>query len=606
MSEKKPSKDSPESRAAQAPTFQGEWGGGNFHMAGRQKLVIKTREPVESGQLAPRQETRIAAILLGAWSFPYHPGFGQTQSFLNSKEAFKGYLVRTLKVDVILDLFGSEDLQPVQLSKISTFIDTDLRTRFGTLSSVNLIVYYIGHGYPAREDPSEYFLALASTTEKHPDFTSLDFRTLARVLRTEASTMRKFVIIDACYAGIALGHMGSEDNAQSILSARTSAVLGATERQELEVPTRGTALYCAADRDAAALAPPGYEYTMFSGALLHVLTSGSVRSKEFLSLDDIHEAVWEHLSERYKKEAIRPALHAPDQSGGNIASKVYLFPNAQWRSAQAQFVRAGAILLGTSVHPERPDGPTAALLRATKAAFTSYLSNNLGVDEVLDLFDAPEPERRVFERIAEFLRDRLVAHPRQKRVLIVYYVGYGRSTSVKGARDYLLFRPADYASTPGSAVFSFRDLAHVLSESGPDLQKIVIVDSGQMISDLLKNFGAEDGELVAVGEEAFLERGDGQDQEGGTVLYCTTAQSFTPKPGRSLTAFTGAVLHALLVGRAHQQPLSLADLNEVVQGLLSDSKLGPVFAPIDDAGIDVSRNKSLFLSITTQYRRRAF
>ncbi|MBC8642915.1 caspase family protein [Caballeronia sp. EK] len=277
-------------------------------------------------------ETPTAAILLGASAYPQHKEFGETKSFLNSKEAIKLYLRDTLKVSCILDLFNAPEPASVLLTQMSAFLKMDVHARFGSLASVNLIVYYIGHGYPASSDPTDYYLALSSTTDDHPEFTSLEFRLLARLLRTEASEMRKFVILDSCFAGMAFIHMGnSRANAQKALSDRTKALLTTREVQVKSVPTKGTALYCAADRDVEALVPREDQYTMFSGALLHALKAGRPRARQYMSMADIHEVVWEHLEQRFRKEAVRPALHAPDQSGGDIARNVLLFPNPQWR-----------------------------------------------------------------------------------------------------------------------------------------------------------------------------------------------------------------------------------------------------------------------------------
>ncbi|WP_321947833.1 caspase family protein [Paraburkholderia sp. J10-1] len=307
-------------------------GESNAEVIGPSSTVVDVRNGYDtpSHDDSFQMPTRTAVILLGASHFPNHEDLGETASFYTSKEAIRRYLVDTLRADPILDLFDSPEPPSTILVRISSFIESDLRASFGSLASNNLFVYYVGHGYPARGDPDEYFLALASTTRKHPDFTALDFRSLARILRSDASTMRKFIILDSCYAGSALGHMGSGETPQSVLSARASALLRAGEVQDSSTPTKGTALYCAADRDAEALAPPGEQYTMFSGAILHALSAGRDRQGRFLSLDDVHQTAWEYISERYGKQGIRPALHAPDQSGGNIATKVYLFPNVKW------------------------------------------------------------------------------------------------------------------------------------------------------------------------------------------------------------------------------------------------------------------------------------
>lgn len=271
----------------------------------------------------------IAAILLGASSFPSHASFGATEAFFQSKEDFKSYLIKILGVNRILDLFDSNMSESDILIEIAYFVENYARSKFDITEYKDLIFFYVGHGYPSQVDPSDYHLALASTREGYEEFTSLNFGKLAYVLRKHASTMRKFIILDCCYAGAALGRMAGEANQQDIVSVRTRAQFAEKKTANKLIPDKGAALYCAASKYKEAVAPLGQKHTMFSDALLYALTTGSSGYGRLLSLEEVSEITWDYLVSKHQRDAVRPEVHAPDQSGGNVAKAVFLFPNPQ-------------------------------------------------------------------------------------------------------------------------------------------------------------------------------------------------------------------------------------------------------------------------------------
>jgi hypothetical protein len=64
---------------------------------------------------------------------------------------------------------------------------------------------------------------------------------------------------------------------------------------------------------------------MFTDALLKVLRSGDSQCAPYLTLAEVQSLAWERL--QGYSNPVRPVLHSPDQSEGDIAAIVGLFPN---------------------------------------------------------------------------------------------------------------------------------------------------------------------------------------------------------------------------------------------------------------------------------------
>src|SRR6185503_10611625 len=90
-----------------------------------------------------------------------------------------------------------------------------------------------------------------------------------------------------------------------------------------------------------ARAPADRTYTMFSGALLRILTEGDKAVGPILSLKEIGDLAREMIREEFAEEAVRPQVHVPDQRDGDV-SLVPLFPNAALRVSLAAQVTAVA------------------------------------------------------------------------------------------------------------------------------------------------------------------------------------------------------------------------------------------------------------------------
>lgn len=268
------------------------------------------------------------AILLGASNFPHFDCYLPSRAFLNSKQDFRKYLQDSeiglaLSDDAILDLFDSHHNATDQLLLVGKFLDR-VHNETDSDSPRNLLLYYVGHGYFSGQR-QEYHVALASLRTGYETTTGLKVTDLAEVIKDKGRAFRRFVFLDCCFAAEATPtFMGASDDAmaQKLRAAFTVDVLS----RPVDVPRRGTALFCAADKDHVALSPSTLPRTMFSDALLDVLDAGDANIPTDLTLVDIYDLIWERLQRH--SEPVRPVLHSPDQTQGDIAKNVILFPNA--------------------------------------------------------------------------------------------------------------------------------------------------------------------------------------------------------------------------------------------------------------------------------------
>lgn len=270
-----------------------------------------------------------AAILLGATSFAKH-SYGTNLAFLRSKQDFRSYLQSdslNLPDEAILDLFDSYHSPSEQLRAIGRFLDQFSR-QAAPEALRNLIVYYVGHGYFCGRR-QEYQVALACLETGYESTTGLKIVDLADEIKHRARAFRRFIFLDCCFAAEALAEFqGGADDAIAVKAK--SAFAEDSPRRAVAVPRRGTVLFCAADKDSVARSPRELEHTMFTDALLDVLNGGDPSYPPELSLNDIRDLTWEKLGTK-SEEPVRPALYTPDQSEGDIAASVALFPNAWHR-----------------------------------------------------------------------------------------------------------------------------------------------------------------------------------------------------------------------------------------------------------------------------------
>jgi hypothetical protein len=176
----------------------------------------------------------------------------------------------------------------------------------------DLIVYYTGHGGFTGPDQA-YFLAGRRTKSGSEGASSIRYVDLAASIRRHAAGLRKYLILDCCFAASAARF---QSNLNDFVVSRV----------EDELPPAGTALLCSSAAKFVSIAPEGERYTMFSGALLQCLKEGIPDHREALSLEEVGLRTHQIIRTKFPNNAVRPELHVPDQTKGDPA-KVPLFPN---------------------------------------------------------------------------------------------------------------------------------------------------------------------------------------------------------------------------------------------------------------------------------------
>lgn len=261
-------------------------------------------------------------IILGASKFPKAKQFLPNPTFLNSAKAMVRYFRNEKRFNLpesnLLSLFD-ENLQSSEVDyNIASFLqnaakELPIRAPSGP---TDLLVYYVGHGTFSTSG-EEYALVLRATVEHNDYYTGYPISMLARTLKEKARGLRRYLILDSCFAGAALAPLQT-----------TPSVIA--KKQILEVlPSEGTALLCAASARAPAKAPLSGTYTMFTEALLHVLEHGAPTDSPKLSLLKVGELCQDRLADQHADEAARPEVHSPNQPQGSVAT-VPLFPNPGW------------------------------------------------------------------------------------------------------------------------------------------------------------------------------------------------------------------------------------------------------------------------------------
>jgi predicted RNA-binding protein with PUA-like domain len=254
-------------------------------------------------------------VLLGASKWHPDSGLHGSKAFAHSSEDFRDYLLHKFELPQsnLLDLFDKTDAP----SEIDGAIAAFLKKRKTVLSRTStpakqVVLFYSGHG-GFTSGGKEYLLAIRATRANR-GATSMRMEDLAETLKCWAGDMRKFLILDCCFAGSAFKEWPS-----------SPLELARSKTQEA-FPAKGTSLLCSSSARDISRMPSGERHTMFSSALLDVLCHGIPDGPEVLSIEDVGQRVRFLIAERYASGGVRPEIHSPDQREGSIAT-VPLFPN---------------------------------------------------------------------------------------------------------------------------------------------------------------------------------------------------------------------------------------------------------------------------------------
>jgi uncharacterized caspase-like protein len=199
-------------------------------------------------------------------------------------------------------LLTDDDFGIAPLSQCTTLLDElslpglgrKLRTAAEQAKDV-LVVYFAGHGLKAGPR-HELYLAMHETDPEEPDFGSLKYDTLKRIV-LESPARAKVVILDCCFSGRAFGdELGGDD-----------ALLG-------QLAVDGCSLLTSAQADNVALVLPGTIHTAFTGELLSVLGQGLPIDSEFVTFDDVYRS----LRERLQRQNLPTPLARTSRTSGDV------------------------------------------------------------------------------------------------------------------------------------------------------------------------------------------------------------------------------------------------------------------------------------------------
>jgi flagellum-specific peptidoglycan hydrolase FlgJ len=167
-----------------------------------------------------------------------------------------------------------------------------------------LLLYYAGHGLVDRRGGLNLTL-VGSDPDPQRMYTSVPYVHVRDAL-LDSRASRRIVILDCCYSGRALGQMS---NPVSSVADEASA--------------EGTYVLAATAENKTALAPPGQEFTAFTGELLNIAYDGIRNCGPLLDLDSI----FQHLL------AIMRAKGFPDpqKRDRNTAGQLTLIRNQAFR-----------------------------------------------------------------------------------------------------------------------------------------------------------------------------------------------------------------------------------------------------------------------------------
>jgi TPR repeat protein len=264
----------------------------------------------------PSPDTTLA-VILGVSKCSRSPHLANLPASENSAGAFYHYLTGEFGMpeENVKELFDSRKSPGSQILEIGEW----LCSRKEMLK--DLIVFYTGHGGFTPGD-RKFFLATRFTTERSEGATSIRIVDLANELKDKAWWARKYLIFDCCFAGSVVAEF------------MASPGLVAVNKTKEVFPSKGTAVLCSSSSQEVSIAPLGGQYTRFSDALFGILQDGNKRVPTDLSLHDVGMQIRERILEKYPEGGMRPEIHSPDQTEGDVAS-VHLFPNVALRSFPA-------------------------------------------------------------------------------------------------------------------------------------------------------------------------------------------------------------------------------------------------------------------------------
>lgn len=262
-------------------------------------------------------------LILGAKDFP-RSDLSSSEAFFNAAASISTYFLSDAGFQMPLENFFTFFDSSYDPSTLDDQITTSIQRRMLQLKAAgtpaeDLVVYYVGHG--SFDEHHKYYLALKSTRKENQSISSLRVNSMMITLNNIGRDLRKYIIIDACFAAEAAAYTQS----------RIDEAVG---RQLRLLPQRGVAFLCSSSKHVASKYHDDESNTFFTEALTEVLWDGSANYPPMLSLENIKTLVERRLANANGR-FIRPEIYAPVQPEGDVAREIALFPNGPRRAARA-------------------------------------------------------------------------------------------------------------------------------------------------------------------------------------------------------------------------------------------------------------------------------
>jgi hypothetical protein len=267
-------------------------------------------------EIEPPTPNTTLAILLGASKFPESKRWDENPCFARSSEAFHRYLAETcrLRREQTLYLFDREEEANAIDKRIVEFLQERVENADDDDQPRDLVVHYVGHGC---SDDGNFCLSLNTTRDDNVLLSSLPASSLLRTIDKHARKMRRYFIIDCCFARELLKSAMADESAL------------ARQFWPGQAPA-GSALLSAASEKETAVGDPDAPLTLFTGTLIEVLEEGDPDIERPLSLRDVCPEICRRIQASDRDYKPRPHLDSPKQTEGDV-STVPLFPNPAWR-----------------------------------------------------------------------------------------------------------------------------------------------------------------------------------------------------------------------------------------------------------------------------------
>lgn len=258
-------------------------------------------------------------VLLGASGWPYSADLEGSGAFVCAKLGFKKYLCDSegfgLPKENLLDLFDKDTSSSDQLEELRAF----LKKRGATARDI--LIYFVGHGGFAGSS-QEFCLLTRRADTSTLKTTGLRIDELAEVLQKEVCSIRRYLVLDCCFAGAAY---------RFFQGTRDTTVTKKTGAAFRRFPTHGSALLYSSDQDTPSLRFYDGSNTAFSYALVKALENGDPDDSRPLSFRDLTRLIQDQLDMLQQEKRIEgvpfPAVISLDQSGGADIADVPFFPN---------------------------------------------------------------------------------------------------------------------------------------------------------------------------------------------------------------------------------------------------------------------------------------